>query len=146
LTGQSNCTNDHAMYLPSGEIATSAGVPSVFWPEPSRSGGGSIRFSTRPCCVIRTISPRRAAAMVPSSASDGEKYGRSGAPSVVTARAPDPSARAIQMLSFFKYTIEPGGTVAASACGAATAATDAARPPTRPRTMTVRRIMADSLR
>ena len=61
------------MRLPSGEIATSTGGPSIGCPTEFVSGSGSMVLRTVPFWVIRTMSSRWLAAIVPSSAWEGER-------------------------------------------------------------------------
>ncbi len=59
--------------MPSGEIATSTGTPSIGCETEFISIGGSSRFRTLPFCFIRRISVPLETAIVPSSACEGER-------------------------------------------------------------------------
>ncbi len=59
--------------MPSGERATLTGVPSIGCETELISAGGSSRLSTSPFWRMRTISVPKPAAIVPSSACDGDR-------------------------------------------------------------------------
>ena len=81
----------YAILPPSGEIATSTGTPSIGCDTESISAGGSSSLITSPFWRSRTIRVPLDTAIVPSSACDGDRYGDSYDPSVVTCVSFEPS-------------------------------------------------------